>query len=746
MLRTTLSSVLALSVASTSALAAQEAKDIAIPGQAAPGELSGSSAGTLLGVLALGGVAAFVFAGGEEPEESAEDDPVPPPPALPDEPPTAGGNPADFETSEYQRDYSLQMIGAAHRYADGGTGAGTRLAVFDTGADIHHSELDGNINAALSRSYFNTNGDVTDYDGHGTHVAGIIAAEKDDTGMHGVAFDAELMVFQGLAWEGAPYSLFSPAEAWADAQVRAAGAGAVAINHSWSFVGPNGERRGIDMYDNGQQLEEYYGSNLLDALRESAGAGLVSVLAAGNDGAAHPSVNAGAAAYIPELADHWLAVAAVGPDGAIADYSNRCGLARDFCLVAPGSAIYAPVSVEAGYGPDSYAYMSGTSMAAPHVTGAVSVLASNFPELTGAEIVGILKDTARDLGEAGVDAVYGHGLLDLENAVAPQGQLAIKTGHDRTPGEAALSDSYIVADAVAASSLTQALSGQMMMVSDSYDRGYSVDLGHMVTVASSGLGQAEDDLEQFTSNPASAIFANASAFDAAYAGLLDAPRLSYDTALGGADLKLSTMLDPQAGSLASVEIATGSAKHGVSLEVGHLFETGHLLGTAITGGFGDDLSTQTRYGRLSGALALSDATSLTASASLGTSSFASRGVLAEGTDIGSSAFAVGVSRSGVFNRSDRFSIGASAPLAMTSGRILLDRPVAMAAAENGERSNAVYRARQTVELDSVARSADIQVGYSSKLAGGRLALGAIWRPGTDRYSDLAARAGYTLEF
>ena len=119
----------------------------------------------------------------------------------------------------------------------------------------------------------------------------------------------------------------------------------------------------------------------------------------------------------------WLAVVATDLNNRIAPFSNGCGIAKEYCLAAPGTRILstfhrqeAGVKVETGYG-----IYSGTSMAAPMVSGALAVLKGKDPKLTAKQAVRIILDTATDLGAPGVDDVYGHGLLNLAKALEPQG-------------------------------------------------------------------------------------------------------------------------------------------------------------------------------------------------------------------------------------------------------------------------------------------------------------------------------------
>lgn len=124
-----------------------------------------------------GGGSAFAAAPRPEP---APLDPTPPP---------------TFATTEFAANYGLGMIGAQSAYARGAYGDGVIVAVIDTGIDRTHTDLDANISPA-SIDIINLASPLTDDDGHGTLVAGVIAAEKNDAGMHGVAFDATILAIR----------------------------------------------------------------------------------------------------------------------------------------------------------------------------------------------------------------------------------------------------------------------------------------------------------------------------------------------------------------------------------------------------------------------------------------------------------------------------------------------------------------------------------------------------------------------
>ena len=307
------------------------------------------------------------------------------------------------------------------------------------------------------------------YNLHGTHVAGTVAANRDGNGMHGVAFGADLSIARLFASSvryltivqedgeltldpapigalGASDSIFPQLYAQLnEQQVRA-------VNHSW------GLREVLDTAENlDLRLSDPGYADGLEAIAEGSRArGLIQVWAAGNTSQANPSPQqapiAGMYASMPraftDIEPYWLAVVNLTPALELSAGSMRCGLAANWCLAAPGTNIDSTM-----YGDDSaldvsldldangnlsldvnehlptysYALNSGTSMAAPHVTGALGLLFERFPYLDSAQVRDVLLTTARDVGAPGIDEVYGWGLVDLKKAVDGYGSLRVDT-------------------------------------------------------------------------------------------------------------------------------------------------------------------------------------------------------------------------------------------------------------------------------------------------------------------------------
>ncbi|SFV61944.1 Extracellular serine protease precursor [hydrothermal vent metagenome] len=145
------------------------------------------------------------------------------------------------------------------------------------------------------------------------------------------------------------------------------------------------------------------------------------VQAAGNDGQTNPSVQA-QFAILPEAKGQMLAVGALNEDGSdIASFSNKAGNTKKYFLLAPGTNI--PVASADSSVNNLYKYSSGTSFAAPIVSAAAALVWSQARNLSASQVINILLSTADDMGVAGVDNIYGHGKLNLANALTPQGAI-----------------------------------------------------------------------------------------------------------------------------------------------------------------------------------------------------------------------------------------------------------------------------------------------------------------------------------
>ncbi len=279
--------------------------------------------------------------------------------------------------------WGINRIDAELVWPSGNNADPVRVAIVDTGISATHPDLAANIKGGYNA--INTTKSWNDDNGHGSHVAGIVAALNNSIGVIGAGPAVDLLAVKVLSRSGSGFT------------------SDVIEGIQWA------------MNNNAQVINLSLGSSsgsqaMHDAIIAAYNAGVVIVAAAGNSGAA-----VGFPAAYPET----IAVSATDSNNLLASFSSR---GPEIDLAAPG------VSILSTYKGTGYATLSGTSMAAPHVTGAVA-LVLNTPvgtyDVNGdgrwnpAEVQKKLQDRATDLGISGFDNLYGWGLVNAYNAIQP---------------------------------------------------------------------------------------------------------------------------------------------------------------------------------------------------------------------------------------------------------------------------------------------------------------------------------------
>lgn len=229
-----------------------------------------------------------------------------------------------FETREYFAQKALPIVKASSLYARGGTGQGVKVALIDSGLNRQLPEFEGRV-ADPGFDFVRKVPGTLDTKGHGTQMAGILAANKDDQGMHGIAFQAQLIPMRFGDDKEPFYFDTEIAQAWTQAYEK----GARIFSNSWANP--------IEANTNELPIYERLMGDSLEVAKKLVANGAVFVFSTGNEIKREPLAEPGLPALVPELEKGWIAVMALNSDGtAINQKSNYCGLAARWCIAVPG--------------------------------------------------------------------------------------------------------------------------------------------------------------------------------------------------------------------------------------------------------------------------------------------------------------------------------------------------------------------------------------------------------------------------
>ncbi len=283
--------------------------------------------------------------------------------------------------------YNMDRIAAPEAWACHWEGRDVVVAVIDTGADLTHPELAANL--VPGKSFIAGADTPNDDNGHGSHVAGIVAAVANNGGVVGVAPRAKIMPIKALNFLGSGTET------------------GVAAGITWAT-------------DHGAQIinmslgSTVYSVPIADAVDYAASEGVVLVAAAGNCGDHNYPYNGctyeDQPAYPAALAQV-IAVAATTESNQQASFSTS-GVYVE--VAAPG------VNIFSTYAFGEYAQFSGTSQAAPHVAGLAALIWAQHPSYAAWQVRSAISGTAVDLGPTGFDVAFGYGLINAPAAVSMQ--------------------------------------------------------------------------------------------------------------------------------------------------------------------------------------------------------------------------------------------------------------------------------------------------------------------------------------
>jgi subtilisin family serine protease len=292
--------------------------------------------------------------------------------------------------------WGIEKIGADIVHGGNNYGGGVSIAVIDSGIDYNNPEFAGIY--AGGYDFVDDDPYPMDLHGHGTHVAGIIAADVGSGEVIGVAPGVTLYALRVLDQNGSGYfSDIIDAVQWA----------------SGGVVERNGQQiQGVRVDITNNSYGSVQNPDLFPFLPFVEGAfeaaysldGVLHVAAAGNEGGGE---NIDSVIY-PAKYSSVIAVAATDINNDRAGWSST---GPDIEIAAPGVAIKSTILG------GTYEYWSGTSMACPHVAGTAALVMAENPAWSNEQVRIRLQQTADDLGDLGRDNLYGHGLVDADEAV-----------------------------------------------------------------------------------------------------------------------------------------------------------------------------------------------------------------------------------------------------------------------------------------------------------------------------------------
>ena len=684
----------------------------------------------------------------------------------------------------FQNQWGLSHIKADAAYAnlrllkgpDAEPGAGVTIGFIDTGIDLDHPAFAGKtVTEEFTPDAVDETG-VDDFS-HGTAVASIAAGARlaNPRAPHGVAWGADVAMFaltlgtgdgvyrpvpvEGLAfYDAEDAALYEQALSWRD------GARKVDIlNLSFGYQGL------MDRYTE-QELRDNYSGTIAALAQADAEEKAILVWAAGNAhgstcdpsnsdycqyqalDAVSPSILSGLPAFIEEIRGHSIAVAALSPaDGRIAHFSNRCGIAADYCIAAPGEGVrFAYSGPYQGDVFRGFATGGGTSFAAPMVAGGLAIMKQLFrDQLSNTELVTRLFETADSNGFYADSAIYGQGSMDLGAATSPVGVLELPEGDSVGQSGFGLLSTRFQPGTAFGDGLQQSLATQQIMALDELGAPFWYRLGRF-TAAANGLPLTARLRGFLAPEPGWDGPAGATAMARGQAGpeaneapvTLHIARLESTAEVRGSHLALAeggvkatlagqgglsaaaftTKGDP--GQKPAVGAALSWRRAGLPLGIraGWIGERETLLGSVGEGAFGD-LAGDTAFVGVDASTGLGR-WRIGANAELGMVTAATRGgLVTRVSSLATSAFALHATRALAGAGALRLSV--SQPLRVESGRASLTVPAGRT------KAGAVLYDSVPAELAPSGRQMDIAGEWHRPLGKGELRLGAVYshRPG-----------------
>jgi len=631
-----------------------------------------------------------------------------------------------------------------YRYAQtvGAKGNDVIVAVVDSGV-APHSKLGDRLLNGIDVVGGTLLG-KEDPNGHGTNIAGTIAASDTPVGMVGIAPQAKI----------APIRVLDAAGQGNSELTRAGIMGSAALNAKIYNVSIAGNIPSIQM----EQALDWIVAN-----------GKLMIAGSGNRAQANPDWPA---AYAPTRGGYLIAVGGVDGNGQISAFTNKAGTAKDFYLVAP-SFSYATAPNE------SYRMMAGTSQATAIVSGAAAVVWGLWPYLKAPDVSSILLTSAKSMGSP---EIYGRGMLDLAAALKPINGLNVVTAQSVT---IPVTQPLMQASSLMASSLKAA--SVDVIYFDGYKRGFAVPLASVIGTPATNAGslamqgvdrmvgtsvhsakiapgvgfQAQIVNSQFSNERATSQYRfdieGASTHTTLFNGPQFMPFTQTGMFKGQASFGIGEALrNPYLAMLSSAQgfgqslsltpgiqlgfgIANGKGKQNEpinsqlvearwtqnrmesSVQFGNVQENTTFLGSNTAG-----VSAATQFVSVGTSFDIGNGFTTMANVTLGKSRSTGTDILTSGTAF-TRAMSIGLIKEGFSNAKDRLGLGFSLPNKIVSGQMNLNLPTAVS-----DSGAAIYTA-VPISLASTGQEKTAEMSWTTPMGSGLfgLSIARRYQPGND---------------
>ena len=478
-------------------------------------------------------------------------------------------------------------------------GAGVKIGMIDDGIDLRHPGLAG---TTVTEYFF---GDATK---ENTTTYG--TGEDEQQNSHGTAVASRIISNAPLTDEYFNFTGIAPAAHLYAFTLKRTNSDSIDISRHIDEIMSISRSEGVDIlnisYISSHILADEITPELLPFdqgrinafIQDNHEQKIIIVTGNGNDSQTQPAGSAGLPLLFPELRGHYITTALTDDDGIIAPISNHCGLAAEWCISAPASD--SPV-LSTGLLEDlplhHFSYGKGTSISTAYISGSLVLIKQQFrDQLTHDELVNRLFATADKTGIYADSTIYGQGLVDLDAATSPVGELRVIFDDNES---AAMADTQVNLGPAFGDSLSQGLAGQEIAAFDNLNAPFFLSLSNLYRARTlstpaalyrPGFTDPEAPM-QFIDNGLGGHSNHLSLARNVIAANVSHNRFSLRT--------YASLTQPNEPSIAGAELAWKTPFIPLSLRIGSLFEQGSVLGTRPYGAWGD-VNTAINYASLTG--------------------------------------------------------------------------------------------------------------------------------------------------